>query len=149
MSEVQIQSRWSKDMVLSGLVPLGGSRGKPVALPFPLSRGHLHPLAHGSSLHLQCRQHSIFIFYLFLPNNSFVISSLPLTLWPLSYKDPCDYFIRHTWKILVNLPISRFLITALNSFFSIKVKYSQVLVIRMWTFVFFVFGGGGDIFSPP
>lgn len=36
----------------TGLVPSGGSRGKPVSLPFPASRGHRDPLARGPFLQL-------------------------------------------------------------------------------------------------
>lgn len=61
-----------KIKVVTGLVPSGGSRGKPISLSFLISGGHLHFLAHGSIFHLQSQQHSIFqslstsIIFLFL-----------------------------------------------------------------------------------
>ena len=87
-----------KVKVSSGL-PSGGSREKSMSLPFPASRGCLYSLFCDSLVHLQGSS-----LQPLLPLSHLLL--LPWTLLPPSYNDPCEY-IRPTWKIQDNPPVSR------------------------------------------
>lgn len=143
-SEVQNQSLWSQDMVLLELVPLGGFGEslllclfpslKTTSIPWPLEPSCIFNASNIASSILSL---SLSLFQCFPCH---IISAFdPM---PTSYKDPCDYTIRTTCRILANLPISRLLITAIKFIFLYRITYSQVLVIRMWTFF-----GKGALFS--
>ena len=89
-----------------------GSRGESISLPFSASRGFLHSLAHGPTLHLQSQQQSNLSLTLI-----FILSLL-------HWKDLCDY-LGPIWIIEDNLPILRPADSNLNS--------PSVPGIRTWT----------------
>ena len=94
-------------------------------LPFLASRGHLHSLAHGPTLHLQSQQGSTSqSFSLSLCFHCHISDSGP----PVSlYMNPY-YYIE-----LIQIIQNNLLITGAKSLQPHKVTYSQIPGIRMWS----------------